>query len=169
VAGLSESGRRAERYVALRAAVAAGRSEAGPPFLLLQLEEAQLELAAATAARERLGTIADEALRTEIDARLVDLRISTQLRAVGQADRHTLGKQFFAVLRHGPRPSVRVSRGFHYAMLEWAERERDAVAFRAALADMERVLAITDPGKPWVEPLLARYLATLAGLQGGKH
>ena len=165
VAGVLQHGRRAEEYVRLRAAVAAGETKAGAPFLLLQLEEGQLELGAATAFRERLSAIADAALREDIDARLVDLRIATELRAVGQAERHTLGKAFYAQLKNGPKPSLRVSRGFHYAMLEWAEREGDAVAFCGALDDMARVLAITDPGKPWVEPLLERYRATLAGLR----
>lgn len=167
VAGLLAVGARAERYVELRAAVAAGKAEAGAPFLLLQLEEGQVDLAAATATRERLGAIADADLRSAIDARLVDLRIATELRAVGQQQRHTLGPRFYALLKDGPRPSLAVSRGFHYAMLEWAEREHDALAFRAALDDMARVLAITDAGKPWVEPLLARYREILAGLERG--
>jgi len=168
VPALLQQGLRAEGYVALRAAVAAGDAKAGAPFLLLQLEEAQLDLAGATAIREKLGAIADAELCFAIDARLVDLRISTDLRSVGQAERHTLGKQFFAMLQNGRKPSLRVSRGFHYAMLEWAERQHDAVAFRTALDDMTRVLAITDPGKPWVEPLLTRYRTTLSELQAAK-
>lgn len=169
VEGVLQQGARAERYVALRAAVAAGDATAGAPFLLLQLEEGQLELAAATARRAQLGAIADAELREAIDTRLVDLCIGTDLRTVGQAERHTLGKRFFAMLQAGPKPSLRVSRGFHYAMLEWAEREHDAIAFGAALDDMTRVLAITDPGKPWVEPLLARYWEILAGLRRAKQ
>jgi hypothetical protein len=165
VAGVLQYGRRAEEYVRLRTAVAAGDADARAPFLRLQLEEGHLELAAAIATRERIGTIADADLRAAIDAMLVDLRIGTELRAVGQKERYTLGKRFYAILQAGPQPSVRVSRGFHYAMLEWAERERDVVAFGAALADFTRVLAITDPGKPWVEPMLERYRATLAGLE----
>ena len=165
---LLQQGQRAERYVALRAAVAAGEAKAGAPFLLLQLEEGQLELEVATATRAKLPAVDDVVLRDDIDARLVDLRISTELRAVGQAERHTLGKQFYAMLQNGPKPSLRVSRGFHYAMLEWAEQQRDAVAFGAALDDMTRVLSITDPGKPWVEPLLARFRATLAELRQAK-
>lgn len=159
--GLRGAGRRAERYVALRAAAAAGKVEAEAPLLLLRLEEGQLELPAALAARERLGAIADAELAAAIEARLVDLRIGTALRAAGQAQRYRLGPQFFAMLRDGPKPSVHASRGFHYAMLEWAERERDAAAFRIALDDLSRVLAITDAGKPWVEPLLARCRDTL--------
>lgn len=165
VAGVLQCGRRAEEYVRLRAAVAAGDAQSGAPFLRMQLEEGHLELAAAIACRERIGTIADAELRAEIDAMLVDLCIGTELRAVGQKDRHTLGKRFYERLLAGPQPSVRVSRGYHYAMLEWAERERDVVAFGAALADFTRVLAITDPGKPWVAPMLARYRATLAGME----
>lgn len=169
VPGVLQQGVRAEQYVALRAAVAAGDEKAGAPFLLMQLEETQLDLATATATRSKLGAVADVALREAIDARLVDLRISTELRSVGQAERHTLGKQFFATLQNGPKPSLHVSRGFHYAMLEWAEREHDAVAFCAALDDMTRMLAITDPGKQWVEPLLAGYRKKLAQLQAAKR
>ncbi len=165
VAGLLRCGRRAEQYVALRDAVAKGDADATAPFLLLQLEEAQLDLPSATKRREQLGTIADAALRLAIDSRLVDLGIATELRAVAQDERHTLGKRFYAILCSGPKPSVRVSRGFHFAMLEWAERERDAVVFRAALDDLTTVVTITDGGKPWVEPLLARYRATLARLE----
>lgn len=165
VQGVLQAGKRAEQYVALRAALAAGDDKAKAPFLRLQLEERQLELAAAVAAREGLPTNEDAALLAAIDTLIVDLRIATELRAVGQEERHTLGKRFYAQLRNGPKPSVRASRGFHYAMLEWAERERDATAFREALDDFTRVLAIADPESAWVAPMLDRYQAKLRELQ----
>lgn len=165
VQGVLQAGRRAERYVALRAALAAGDDKAKAPFLRLQLEEHQLELAAAVAARAGLAPTEDAALLAAIDTLIVDLRIATELRAVGQEERHTLGKRFYAQLRNGPKPSVHASRGFHYAMLEWAEREHDATAFRDALDDFTRVLAITDPESAWVAPMLDRYQAKLRELQ----
>ncbi|MBK9387083.1 MAG: hypothetical protein IPN34_19890 [Planctomycetes bacterium] len=165
VASVLDRGRRAEQYVALRAAVAAGDAKAGAPFLLLQLEEGQLELEAAMERRARVGSIEDAALRAAIDALIVDLRISNELRAVGQEELHTLGKRYYEQLQNGPQPSVQVSRGFYFAILDWAERERNTVAFEAALADLTRVLAITNPGKPWVDRLLERYRETLAGMR----
>jgi len=165
VQGVLQAGKRAEQYVAWRSAVAAGDVAAKAPFLHLQLEEGQLELAAAVSARQQLAAAGDANLLAAIDTQIVDLRIATELRAVGQAERHTLGKHFLAQLRNGPKPSPRASRGFHYAMLEWAERERDAAAFRDALDDFTRVLAITDAQSPWVEPLLAGYRAKLRELQ----
>ena len=170
VHGVLQAGRRAERYVALRAAVAAGDAKAKAPFLCMQLEEHQLELPAAVAARAKLAPDEDAKVLAAIDTMIVDLRIATELRAVGQRDRHTLGKQFYEQLRHGPKPSVHASRGFHYAMLEWAERERDTAVFRAALDDFTRVLAITDPDSAWVAPMLDGYRATLKTLEaaGGR-
>ncbi|MBK8098705.1 MAG: hypothetical protein IPK26_16455 [Planctomycetes bacterium] len=166
IEGLDASSRRAQRYVDLRADVAAGKADPAAPLLLLRLEEGQLELPAAQAERERIGVIANKELQTAIDTRLVDLRIATALRAAGQAERHRLGPEFFAMLRDGPKPSAHASRGFHYAMLEWAELQGDAAAFRMALDDLTRVLTITDAGKAWVEPLLQRYQKTLTRLEG---
>ncbi len=134
-------------------------------LLLLRLEEGQLEQAAALAMATAAAPIADPELRGAIDARLVDLDVSTRLRVVGQKDRHTLGPAFLRILRQGPKPSVHVSRGLYYAVLEWAEKEGDVAAFGEGLTAMEQALQATDPDAPWVAPLLDRYRATLVRLR----
>lgn len=169
VEGLLAIGARAEQFVKMRTAVADGDPASRAPFLLMQLEEGQLELAAAKSLRQQVPGSTNEKVRAAIDERLVDLDVATALRASGQAGRAALGPRFLEMLRKGPKPSVHVSRGFHYAMLEWAERERDAAAFREALSDMTRVLAITDPGKPWVEPLLVGYRQKLTELERARR
>ena len=69
------------------------------------------------------------------------------------------------MLRDGPHPGPEVSRGFWFAILEWAEHEENARVFGEALTGMRDALAVTDPGKPWVTPLLERYQQKLAELR----
>ncbi len=156
---------RSETWVRLRRAAAEGDAEAAGRFLLMQLEEHRLEFAAATKQRAALDPSLDRALLAALDVRLFDLEISAAVRAVGQAERHTLGPRFFAMLRDGPRPSPHVTRGFWFAILEWAERERDPKAFAAGLEGMREALAITDPGATWIPGLLGRYEKTLVELR----
>jgi hypothetical protein len=172
VDGFAEVGARAREYVRLRAASARGEVAAQAAFLLMQLEERQVDLADATRRRQAwtdARRAIDRELLAAIDRRVVDLRIETAVRVAGQKERHTLGPRFLRQLREGPRPSAHVSRGFWFAILEWAERERDVAAFRAGYEGMKGALAVTDPGEPWVENLLARYRAKLDELRREKR
>jgi hypothetical protein len=164
VAGFRRSLARAQEYVRLRAASADGDTEATVRFLHMQLQEHQVDHA--TALRRRAALETDDAeLLAAIDQLLVDLGIGEEIRAAGQQGRHRLGPRFLAMLEDGPRPSPQVSRGFWYAILEWAERERDAAAFRRGLDAFRTALRTTDPDAPWVGPLLARYEAQLRELE----
>lgn len=173
VAGFRAAGARARRYVRDRALAARGDKLAAARFLGTQLDERQVDLAAARARRAKLVAnsapkdgdgVVDAVQLASLDQKILDLSVSTDMRRVGQRQRHTLGPEFFAMLRKGPRPSLHVSRGFYFAMLEHAERVRDVAGFREALAAMRRGLAATDPGKPWVPNLLARYEEKLEDL-----
>ena len=167
VAGLRAAGARAMRYVELRKVVALDRPELGAEFLHLQLEEGQLTHLQAQSRRAEVAASKDVPQLAKIDARIVDLEISELLRkqlAAG-SPRADLGPRFLEVHRKGPHPSVFVSRGFWFAILEWAEAERDPVAFEAGLAGMRAALAVTNPDAEWAVKLLADYDAKLRQLR----
>ena len=164
VAGFRASLARAREYLRLRIASAERDHEATARFLLMQLEEHQLEHEPALARRGALE-FDDAELLARIDLLLIDLGISAALRSFGQKRRHELGPKFLAMLDDGPRPSPHVSRGYWYAILEWAERERDGATFRRGLDGFRAALRITDPGASWVGPLLRRYEAKLRDLE----
>ncbi len=169
ISGLHRAGRRAHEYKGLRERARKGDATARAPFLLMQLEEMQLEYEGATKRREQLPADTSATRLARIDELLVDLSVSHVLRAATQESRYTLGPRFLRMLREGPQPTVRVSRGFWYAILEWAERERDAKAFREGLEGMRAALVATDAGKPWVAPLLDRYTVKLRKLERARQ
>ncbi|MBK8976812.1 MAG: hypothetical protein IPM29_12915 [Planctomycetes bacterium] len=166
VDGFRASGARAHRYVRLRE-----RADTDPAaaagFLLMQLEERQLSLDAARARRASIAELDAADLAARIAARIVDLEVAAALdaaRTAGDA-RATLGPRFLAMHRDGPHPSPYVSRGFWFAMLEWAEARRDPAVFEEALAGMRASLATTDPDATWVPRLLADQEAKLRALR----
>lgn len=177
VEGFRRAGARAERFVQLREASATGDLRAAAEFLRMQLEERQLDHHAALQRRRALSSSGMEDARDDakpkpdartlaiIDGMLIDLGVSTDLRKATQKRRYTLGPRFLEMWREGPKPTARVSRGFWFAILEWAEREKDAKVFAEALDGMRASLAVTDPGKSWVPGLLRRYETTLARLR----
>lgn len=170
VAGLRAAGARAKRYVELRTIAAADHPELGAEFLHLQLEEGQLTHQQAKARRAEVATCKDAPLLAKIDARIVDLEIGEVLRehlAAG-ATRASLGPRFLEVHRKGPHPSVHVSRGFWFAILECAEAERDPVAFQEGLAGLRAATVAVYPGAQWAVKMLADYEAKLRELQPRK-
>lgn len=167
VAGIRKTLERAQAYVALRASAKSGEPDAIAQFLLVQLEERQVPLPDAKKRRARLDPAPGAELLAAIDLRILDLEVSAAVTAAGQGGRYKLGPRFLAMLREGPRPSPEVTRGFWFAMLEWAERQRDAEAFAEALSGMRAALRVTDPDELWVPRLLSRYEATLAKLRSG--
>ncbi|MCB9882098.1 MAG: hypothetical protein H6834_09930 [Planctomycetes bacterium] len=169
IAGLESTGRRARDYVRYRAAWEKGTSRERAMFLRMQLEERQLSLEEARAKRRAIGTLDDTELEDALDRLLLHLQISSELAQAGQERRYTLGARFWDMHVNGPRPGPEVSRGYWFAILEWAEREKDAAIFERALDGFRAALEITDPGKPWVAPLLERYDATLRSLKTSHH
>lgn len=165
VEGFQRTLRRSQEYVRLRAAAAAGDHDAAARFLLMQLEEHRLADSDARARRAALDPKLEPELLARIDLLLLDLEVSAAVQKAGQTGRSALGPRFLAMLRDGPRPSPHVTRGFWFAILEWAERERDAEAFAEGLAGMGRALRVTDPDATWVPGLLGRYEDTLAKLR----
>ena len=165
--GLRAVGARAHRYVELRTAAASGDSAAAAAFLYMQMEERQLSLEQAKACRDSIETIEDANLAARIDARIIDLEVEAALRAqsTARAPRADLGPRFLAMHRNGPHPSPHVSRGFWFAILEWAEAEPDVDVFSEGLAGMRRSLATTDPDATWVPRLLGDYEAKLRALR----
>ena len=167
VAGLRAAGARAKRYVELRAIIAADHPELGAEFLQLQLEEGQLTHQQAKARRTEVAAGKDAPLLAKIDARIVDLEIGEVLRermAAG-GTRASLGPRFLEVHRQGPHPSVHVSRGFWFAILEWAEAEHDPVAFEEGLAGLRTATMATYPDAEWAVKMLADYEAKLRALR----
>lgn len=169
VKGIAATGDRAHAYLRLRAAAAKGDLAAKARLLRMQIEERQVDHAAAAEIRQQLGEIADTKLRATLDRLILDLEVSALLRTHGQKGRHKLGPEFLTMLRDGPRPSPRVSRGFWFAILEWAERKGDAKAFAEGLAGFRAALEITDPDAAWKAKLLRGYAARLEVLQGKKR
>ncbi len=163
VAGIAKAGERAKRYIELRTK-SVSDDKARIAFFIMQLEERQLDLKTATKTYAALKDLPGEQ-RELLDTHLLDLRISTELRANGQAGRKTLGEAYWNMWRKGPRPSVKVSRGYWYAILEWAKHERDLEVFEQAIEAFGAQLEITDKGEAWVAPLLARYKKQLAELR----
>ncbi len=164
VKGISATGDRALRYIDLRARAARGEDDARAAFLQMQLEERQIDLKPATAEFAEIEVMSD-AQRAVLEELLLSLRISTELRAAGQKGRRKLGPKYWAMWRDGPRPGASVSRGYWYAILEWAEHDRKLDVFAAAIAEFEAVLKVSDPGATWVRPLLDRYEKRLAELR----
>ena len=181
VDGLRAAGARATRYVELRAS-APKDVHAAAAFLRMQFEERQLTLEEGAARwanlRERCGAQEaelDAQLAAHLEARLLDLRIQARLAAtragqpaggIDMAAYRAAGKDFLQRLREGPHPTPYVSRGYWYAMLEYAESASDAAAFREVLDAFTAALAVTAPDATWVPPLLERYRATLRALEG---
>lgn len=165
VEGFLRTLRRSEDYVRLRKAATEGDPDAAARFLLMQLEEHRLKHPEAQTRRTALDPKLEPELLAAIDLRLLDLEVSAAVQKAGQAGRSALGPRFLAMLREGPRPSPHVTRGFWFAILEWAERERDVEAFAEGLAGMRRALEVTDRDETWVPGLLGRYETTLAELK----
>lgn len=167
VDGLRAFGARAHRYVELRTATAAGDNGAAAAFLYMQMEERQLSHQQAKACRAAIEAIDDIDLAARIDARIIDLEVEAALRAqsTARAPRADLGPRFLEMHRSGPHPSEHVSRGFWFAILEWAEAQSDVDVFTEGLDGMRRSLETTDPGATWVPRLLGDYEAKLRALR----
>lgn len=163
IPGLRKSAARAGEYLRLRAAVAKGDAKARPLFLRMQMQERQLDLP--TAQKLRKGLEGKPELLAELDLLLLHLSISTRLREAGQKKRAELGPEFWKMWTQGPKPGLAVGRGYWYAVLEWAERERKVEVFAQALQAFRDSLAVTDPGATWVPNLLRRYEVKLAELR----
>ncbi len=166
VEGLRRTGARAQEYVGLRKAAAAGDDKATTEFLIMQLEERQVLLTDARARDAKLKKVTPQQ-RKHLDELLLNLQISTVARAAGgdRKKRRATGKRFLKMLKDGPRPNAHVGRGFWFFILEHAEAEKDIASFRLALNGMREALAVTDPGKPWVKNLLKRYEEILSRLE----
>lgn len=167
VAGFKASGVRARRYVWLRKATGLGDRKAAARFLRMQLEERQLDLEEAVKRRSKVE--ASVRLAGTLDRLILHLRISTEMRAKGQRKRFELGPRFFKMWKNGPRPGPGVSRGFWFAILEWAERENKVEIFAEALEGFRINLAHTDPGAIWVPRMLGNYEAKLKKLRAGRR
>ena len=167
IPGLRKSAERAHEYLRLRAASA--KKDAAPRakalFLRMQLQERQLDLQAA--ARTRKGLEVKTPLLAELDLLILHLRIQTRLGKAGQKGRSDLGPEFWKLWTEGPSPGPRVSRGFWFAILEWAEREKNVEVFAGALEAFRSSLEVTDPAATWVPGLLDRYEAKLGVLRKG--
>ncbi len=166
VGGISATGRRAERYLELRAK-AAENQEARAAFLQMQLEERQLDYAAATKAYASIDSMTS-VQRARLDELLLYLKISTEVNAKGQRGRWELGKRYWRMWQSESRPGVHVSRGYWWAILDWAERERDLESYAQAIEAFRSVLEQTDKGKAWVAPLIARCEKRLVELRRQK-
>ncbi|HEX5052063.1 MAG TPA: hypothetical protein VFZ65_09845 [Planctomycetota bacterium] len=157
---------RAHQLLAWRAAAAGGDGRAAAALLIAQLEERQLDRAAAEVLRRALhDETGDEKAR--LDELLLDLRIGEELRAAGsdRAVRRALGARYLGMLRHGPVPSPDVSRGFWYVILEHCEAAGDADGFAAGLEGMRVNVARTSNGAEWGRQLLSDCEAKLAKLR----
>lgn len=169
VARFAHYAERAQQLLRWRAAAAKGDARAAAALLVAQLEERQLDRAAAEAAR---GKLADEtpSERARLDELLLDLRIGEELLAAGQdaASRRGLGKRYLAMLATGPRPSAQVSRGFWFVMLEHAEAVGDADGFAVGLEGLRGNVERTANGAEWGTRLLAEYEAKRARLRPRK-
>jgi hypothetical protein len=166
VAGIHSTGERAAEFLRLRAATAGGDHAAAAQFLVMQLEERQVTLDDAVARRARVEPTKDQA--TTLDRMILHLRISTEMAAKGQKRRHELGPRFLEMWTNGPKPGLDVSRGFWFAILEWAERERRTTEFATALEGLRRSVQHSDPGALWIPNLLVRYEKILDRLQTAK-
>lgn len=165
VEGFRRHGERAREYVRLRETSANGDRKAAAHFLRMQLEERQVSLAAAKRRRKAVEEVIDEKTAKVLDRMILHLQISTELRAKGQKGRAELGPRFWKMWKDGPNPGPRVGRGYWYAILEWAEREKKADMFAEALEAMRQSLAVTDPDATWVPNLLERYQNKLEQLR----
>lgn len=169
VARFARYAERAQQLLRWRAAAAKGDARAAAALLVAQLEERQLDRAAAEAAR---GQLADEtpSERARLDELLLDLRIGEELLAAGPdaANRRALGKRYLAMLATGPRPSPLVSRGFWFVVLEHAEAVGDAEGFDVGLVGLRGNVERTANGAEWGTRLLAEYEAKRARLRPRK-
>ena len=160
---------RARQFLQLRAAAAAGDPRAAAALLIAQVEERQLDHAAAT---RRRGQLAGEtaAERARLDELLLDLRLSTAITAAGSdtAARRELGRQYLALLATDSRPSPAVSRGFWFVILEHCEAAGDVEGFAVGLAGLRRNVELTSGGAEWGTRLLAEHEAKLARLRARK-
>lgn len=165
IPGLRKAADRAVEYLRLRtqSAGADAKPRAKALFLRMQLQERQLPLAEAMRARK--GLEVDKALLAELDLLILHLSIQDRLRRVGQKGRADLGPAFWKMWTEGPKPGPRVGRGFWYAILEWAERDRKVDVFAKALESFRASLGVTDPEASWVPGLLQRYQTKLAALR----
>ncbi|MHC4078642.1 MAG: hypothetical protein ACYST0_09425, partial [Planctomycetota bacterium] len=105
VDGFRRTGARAQEYVALRKAAAAGDEQATTRFLIMQLEERQVLLVAARTRDAKLKKVTPKQ-RKHLDELLLNLEISTVARAAGRdrKKRRATGKRFLKMLKDGPRP-----------------------------------------------------------------
>jgi hypothetical protein len=161
--------RRARQLLQWRAAAAKGDARAAAALLVAQLEERQLDRAAAMAQRNKLHDETD-AERARLDELLLDLRIGEQLMPVqgDTAARQQLGAKFLAMLAAGSRPSADVSRGFWFVILEHCEEAGDVDGFRIGLEGLRVNVARTSGGAEWGTKMLAGYEQKLEQLRARK-
>lgn len=168
VAQFEQYGARARQLLAWRAAAANGDARAAASLLIAQLEERQLDLAAAELRRRQLpGETGAE--RARLDELLLDRRIEAEMQPVHSdlAGRRRLGAKYLAMLRDGPRPSADVTRGFWFVILEHCEAVGDADGFAEALAGLRGNVQRTAGGAEWGQKLVAGYEAKLQRLRAG--
>jgi hypothetical protein len=161
-------GRKAERYVRLRSAAAKGDKKAKAGFLRMQLNERQLTLATALEIREEIADSVPQGTAENLDREILHLRISEELRAKGHKRRHELGPRFYRMWKKGPKPGEWVGRGFWFAILEWAEREKKIDEFAEAIEGLRRSIRWNDGNPAWAPKLLGRYHEKLKKLRERK-
>ena len=161
-------GRLAEHYVRCRDGAAKGNPQHKARFLQLQMAERQLTLAAALKIRGEVAATLDKRMAKILDTGILHLRISEELRAKGQKRRYELGPRFYRMWIEGPKPAVWVSRGYWFAILEWAEREKKAAEYAVAVEGLRLSIRYTDPGATWAPKLLSRYEAKLDELRAAR-
>lgn len=157
---------RARQLLDWRAAADRGDARAAVSLLVAQIEERQLDLAAAEKRRAALAGETD-AERARLDELLLDRRIEAEIASVhgDLAARRRLGAKYLAQLRTGPRPSADVTRGFWFVILEHCEASRDADGFALGLDGLRENVRRTANGAEWGRRLVADHEAKLAGLR----
>lgn len=170
VAQFEHYAQRARQLLQWRAAAKDGDARAAVSLLIAQLEERQLDRAAATARR---GTLHGEtaAEKARLDELLLDLRLQEELQAVHDdaAARRALGGKYLAMLAAGQKPSPAVSRGFWFVILEHSEAAGDVDGFGVGLEGLRQDVARTAAGAEWGTRMLADYEAKLVRLRARKR
>ena len=169
VAQFQQYAARAQQMLAWRVAADDGDARAVVALLIAQLEERQVDRAAAEA-RRRLLKDEREDERKRLDELLLDLRIGEQIRAVHNdlLARRVLGAKYLTMLADGEKPSPLVSRGFWFVILEHCEAEADLVGFAIALDGLRGNVALTANGQAWGAKLIADYEQKLVRLRADK-
>ncbi len=164
VAELETAWQGLQAWTALRAAVAAGKADAGKQLELFRMELAMGNRPFAEMVKRRQGvTIADNE-ETAVAQQLVNLQFTEILRGTPRDQQHVGGEKFVAMFREQRIPATTTETSYWQYMFAFATHKNDVALFEELLAHLKKAKA----GDQRLQRYLGQLEDQLTKMKAGK-